>query len=58
MTTLGVKTDVDAALDVGQLIKDEYFTLFESIGAIEVGSLFSVSQLRRSCNKDHGPQDG
>jgi hypothetical protein len=25
-----------AALDVGQLVKDEYFTLFESIGAIEV----------------------
>jgi hypothetical protein len=24
------------ALDVGQLVKDEYFTLFESIGAIEV----------------------
>jgi hypothetical protein len=24
-------------LDVGQLIKDELFTLFESVGAIEVG---------------------
>ncbi|KAF1952010.1 amino-acid N-acetyltransferas-like protein subunit Mak10 [Byssothecium circinans] len=24
------------ALDVGQLVKDEYFTLFESIGAIEI----------------------
>ncbi|CAN9356593.1 unnamed protein product [Alternaria alternata] len=25
-----------AALEVGQLVKDEYFTLFESIGAIEI----------------------
>lgn len=25
-----------AALEVGQLVKDDYFTLFESIGAIEV----------------------
>lgn len=24
-------------LDIGQLIKDEFFTLFESVGAIEVG---------------------
>jgi hypothetical protein len=27
---------IHTALDVGQLVKDEYFTLFESIGAIEV----------------------
>lgn len=26
-----------AELDVGQLIKDPYFTLFESVGALEVG---------------------
>jgi len=25
-----------SALEVGQLVKDDYFTLFESIGAIEV----------------------
>lgn len=29
-------TDCVAALEVGQLVKDDYFTLFESIGAIEV----------------------
>jgi hypothetical protein len=34
------------ALDDGELIKDEYFTLFESVGAIEVGhSSISVFQL-------------
>jgi hypothetical protein len=30
------------ALDVGQLVKDEYFTLFESIGAIEVKSPYLI----------------
>jgi hypothetical protein len=29
-------TNIPTALEVGQLVKDEYFTLFESIGAIEV----------------------
>ncbi|KAH7073635.1 amino-acid N-acetyltransferas-like protein subunit Mak10 [Paraphoma chrysanthemicola] len=29
-------TRASNALDVGQLVKDEYFTLFESIGAIEI----------------------
>ncbi|KAF2024721.1 amino-acid N-acetyltransferas-like protein subunit Mak10 [Setomelanomma holmii] len=29
-------TKASNALDVGQLVKDEYFTLFESIGAIEI----------------------
>jgi hypothetical protein len=29
-----------AALDTGQLVKDEYFTLFEAVGALEV-RLFS-----------------
>jgi hypothetical protein len=28
--------NIPTALEVGQLVKDEYFTLFESIGAIEV----------------------
>jgi hypothetical protein len=32
-------TNIRTALEVGQLVKDEYFTLFESIGAIEVPSL-------------------
>ena len=26
----------EKALEIGQLVKDDYFTLFESIGAIEV----------------------
>jgi hypothetical protein len=30
------RANISAALEVGQLVKDEYFTLFESIGAIEV----------------------
>ncbi|PSN68170.1 Mak10-domain-containing protein [Corynespora cassiicola Philippines] len=29
-------TKASSALEVGQLVKDEYFTLFESIGAIEI----------------------
>jgi hypothetical protein len=33
---IGSKVDICTALDVGQLVKDDYFTLFESIGAIEV----------------------
>jgi hypothetical protein len=28
--------NIRTALDVAQLVKDDYFTLFESIGAIEV----------------------
>ncbi|KAF2640615.1 amino-acid N-acetyltransferas-like protein subunit Mak10 [Massarina eburnea CBS 473.64] len=32
----GKFTRASNALDVGQLVKDEYFTLFESIGAIEI----------------------
>ncbi|KAG9384417.1 amino-acid N-acetyltransferase protein [Pyrenophora tritici-repentis] len=35
------------ALEVGQLVKDEYFTLFESIGAIEVSHLFPSQQPAR-----------
>lgn len=34
--TIGRLLIVIAALEVGQLVKDDYFTLFESIGAIEV----------------------
>ena len=30
------QVNIYVALDVGQLVKDDYFTLFESIGAIEV----------------------
>jgi hypothetical protein len=33
---LGSRADWFAELDVGQLIKDPYFTLFESVGALEV----------------------
>lgn len=29
-------TQASSALDIGQLVKDEYFTLFESIGALEI----------------------
>ena len=38
-------TNEQTALEVGQLVKDEYFTLFESIGAIEV-SHFHISPVR------------
>ena len=40
-------TNIPTALEVGQLVKDEYFTLFESIGAIEVPLL--PTDLRLSC---------
>jgi len=43
---------VDTALGTGQLIKDDYFTLFEAVGALEVriSRLFGVST--RSWAKD------
>lgn len=47
-------------LDVGQLIKDPYFTLFESVGALEVS--FQRMQRDVECQgliqADHGPKDG
>lgn len=55
---LEITANENVALDVGQLVKDEYFTLFESIGAIEVGSSQSLPRLINSHNKDYGPQDG
>ena len=47
-------------LDVGQLIKDPYFTLFESVGALEVGSEHRPLDLgrQRLTMADYGPQDG
>ena len=32
----GSRADTPLELDMGQLIKDPYFTLFESVGALEV----------------------
>ncbi len=29
-------------LQPGQLVKDEYFTLFEAVGALEVSSVYSL----------------
>jgi hypothetical protein len=38
-------TNSFSALEVGQLVKDEYFTLFESIGAIEVRAFHSSPEV-------------
>jgi hypothetical protein len=35
-TSESILAKLQAVLNVGQLIKDDYFTLFESVGAIEV----------------------
>jgi len=44
--------NIDIALGTGQLIKDDFFTLFEAVGALEVRNikLFGVST--RSWTKD------
>jgi hypothetical protein len=42
---------------MGQLIKDSYFTLFESVGALEV-ILEAYIQRKWLTVSDHGPQDG
>jgi hypothetical protein len=36
-----------AELDVGQLIKDPYFTLFESVGALEVSTEHTTLDMER-----------
>jgi hypothetical protein len=51
------KVDQRIALDVGQLVKDEYFTLFESIGALEV-RLPSRAVTLMLTPIDHGPENG
>lgn len=44
------------ALEVGQLVKDDYFTLFESIGAIEVAYSCCWDRDRVLIQStDHGP---
>ena len=35
-------TTVHAALNTGQLVKDEFFTLFESVAALEVGEMVGM----------------
>lgn len=42
---------------MGQLIKDPYFTLFESVGALEVRGKFWIRKQTLK-SSDHGPQDG
>jgi hypothetical protein len=42
---------------MGQLIKDPYFTLFESVGALEVITEAYI-QGKWLIISDHGPQDG
>jgi len=52
-------TDNFSALEVGQLVKDEYFTLFDSIGALEVGSQHAIATPSRLIQDvDYGPKDG
>jgi hypothetical protein len=36
------RADPDVELDVGQLIKDPFFTLFESVGALEASKFCKV----------------
>lgn len=44
------------ALDVGQLIKDDYFTLFESVAALEVRlSDRPMISITANDSSDHGP---
>lgn len=46
------------ALPVGTLVKDEHFTLFESVGALEVWTITSLFLSTHSCLADWGPQNG
>jgi hypothetical protein len=43
-------TDISAALNTGQLVKDETFTLFEAVGALEVRQLSD----RETCDDNCG----
>jgi len=53
------RTDFSPALPTGILVKDEQFTLFESVGALEVCSTTSGwGPTRRLRNIDHGSEDG
>lgn len=36
LTLVYLFTDIYSELNTGQLVKDEYFTLFEAVGALEV----------------------
>lgn len=46
------------ALPVGTLVKDEHFTLFESVGALEVRFMTLLSLSSRSCLTDWRSQNG
>jgi hypothetical protein len=43
-------TGISAELNTGQLVKDETFTLFEAVGALEVRQLFD----RETCDENCG----
>lgn len=45
-------------LDVGQLVKDPYFTLFEAVGALEVSKLLSDDIAFIADYTDYGSQNG
>jgi hypothetical protein len=39
----------------GQLVKDDFFTLFEAVGALEVSLHYSASMPLLKFSIDHGP---
>lgn len=53
-------TDACGLLHQGELVKDEFFTLFEAVGALEVGppNLLITEYCHSRLATDHGPQDG
>jgi len=50
--------DGTIALEDGQLIKDEDFTLFEAVGALEVGQYHNFLKITPDALSDHGSQNG
>lgn len=46
-------TDTPAELNAGQLVKDETFTLFEAVGALEVRQLLTVKRATRIVADDN-----
>lgn len=50
--------DIGKALKPGDIVKDGMFTLFESVGALEVG-LYELPKPETALTvADHGPEDG
>ena len=53
--SLPSRADQAVELELGELIKDPHFTLFESVGALEVSSICSSLYLRKKLKlADHG----